>query len=235
MKKLILLLIILSNHSILNSQDLSKEDKTFKYDFGVFGGIAKTNLIFDDVLKIYKPQINKNIGISTSFNLSKSRKSFLRTGINYSQKGIISKEKTTFTDNNGNKIGESSSIFRNNYLQIPITYNYCIGKNVKYFFGLGFYYSRLITAVYDNSPRLLKIENAELPIDISDQYNNDDYGLITQLGLKFKIKSKISGTIILANEIGLSNIGNWDENLYFSKEIKTSSTNLTIGLNYGLK
>ena len=55
------------------------------------------------------------------------------------------------------------------------------------------------------------------------------------MGLKFKIKSKISGTIILANEIGLSNIGNWDENLYFSKEIKTSSTNLTIGLNYGLK
>ncbi len=234
MKKFILLLIILSNHSILNSQDLSNEDKIFKYDFGVFGGVAKTNLIFDDVFKFYKPQINKNIGISTSFSLSKSRKSFLRTGINYSQKGIISKEKITLTDNNGNNIGESRVIFRNNYLQVPITYNYCIGKNVKYFFGIGFYYSHLITAVLDYSPRF-KIEGAELPIDFSDQYNKSDYGLITQLGVKFKIKSRFSGIITLINEKGLSNIGKLDEKIYFTKEIKTNSTNLTIGLNYGLK
>ena len=131
---------------------------------------------------------NLNTGIIFDYGFSKLIS--IRTGVNYDQKGFA--DNITFTDAQGNILGDSKLHFDFNYLTIPVLLKFTIGDKYRVYGNVGLFGSYILSAgvfgpKYNSNG---KESGDELLMDEKNHVNKIDYGMILGFGVEYKIKTK---------------------------------------------
>nr|WP_294775370.1 porin family protein [uncultured Flavobacterium sp.] len=110
--------------------------------------------------------------------------------------------------------------FRLNYITIPVLASWHFGNNRNWYLHFGPYFGFLMNA-----------EETRYGADVSDGFNNNDFGLALGIGVKVPISNKLKLFFELDGQGGLTDI--FQQNDYSA--VTNSRTGLNIGLNFLMK
>lgn len=194
-----------------------------KFNIGIEGSPSIIYLRGNAVGAGIDPTFGFSGGLTFQYNFPKILS--VRTNIAYERKGAV--YLTYTTDNNGTVSGYFKQHFNFDYLTIPILLRASFGKKVNFFMNIGAFGGYLIK---EKETFEFTVNTSSLtPIDNTSAFKRIDMGVVFGFGLTVPIK-KILLSLELRNNTGLYNI---DKPLgAYSPVLKTSSTNLLIGLAY---
>jgi len=197
-----------------------------RYEVGVEGGPSLTYLRGNEFLEeLNDPTIGFSGGLTFQYNFPKIVS--LRTNVSFERKGAITK--SNFTDSNGNPIGEFTIRTNFEYLTLPILARVSFGKKFKFFANLGPYFGFLIKQTFVTEG------TEQFPGGTSDNTENDkrfDAGLSGGIGGSATVKGRFIITLEARHNLGLYNVSKVP--VVNDGSILTNSTNLLIGIAYGL-
>lgn len=191
-----------------------------KFNIGIEGGLGTT--------KLYGTNFgDSKMGMELGMNctLPFNEKAGLKTGLYYQNKG--SQNEFIFYAENGDEIGRSNEVFNLNYITLPALATLQLGTKLRYHFGLGPYLSYLISAKYNWSNSTLD-PIQHYPID--SQYNQWDWGLMAEAGVKYTLMDLYTISLILRDSFGLYDIKK--PTLYPMEPWNTNALNILLGMTY---
>lgn len=241
MKKIILLIFIISFFSKIYSQDKKIE---FQLSLGPTLSIPKTSRLINTSIGGGYAEIKSstNIGayILPSLNYLITENSSIDFGVGFyldrfSIKGTISPSRNKGTRN----ISQ---------IQIPINYNFHFGNNNSYQFGIGGFANFLISAkekgdiktkLYNppNDPMYDGNVTVSYDDDIKDSYNSISFGAFIQLKKSFSFSSEKKGFVLLrVNQHinSINKVSNDDPELSQYIEFKNGKEPTTVNLGIGI-
>lgn len=181
--------------------------------------IPNSNLSFNST-------IGFTVGTSIHYNLNKTF--CLVSGVYFDRKGSFLRSQSSNASGNANS---SPTINKNlDYLTIPMLLRASFGNKAKFYINAGPYAGFLLsyTIVFRDGNKPSKSSN-NLSL-----MNRFDTGLTSGIGVMIPIKTKISFSAEIRNNLGLFNIAG-TPTLYFPDGVaKTISTNLIISAVYKL-
>lgn len=196
-----------------------------KFNIGIEGGPSLINLRGNGLGFTPDASIGFAGGLTFQYNFPKLLS--LRTNIGYERKGAILSN-ILFTDANGQTLGTTTLHFNFDYFTMPIMLRANFGKKVNFFLNGGIYFGYLIQQKTNSDGTAgLPIPSSE---DNTSNYYRFDTGVALGLGCEVPIKNKIVLSFELRNNTGLYNVV--EPIMYYSPNLKTSSTNLLIGIAY---
>jgi hypothetical protein len=220
MKQITLLILIIS----LNTKIFAQENKL---NIGIEGSPNLIYLRGDALDKRSRLSIGFSAGLSFQYNLSKVLS--IRTNITYEKKGgnflrnmsgpdaaipFTVKQKTKF-----------------DYLTAPILLRASFGKKTKFFLNSGVFFGYLIKEKDTFTRPTAKLELEVFPSeDNTNSFKLFDTGISIGFGFSSPLKKKFLLSFEIRNNTGLYNIDKPYSG--YSPTLKTSSTNLLIGLAY---
>jgi hypothetical protein len=211
--------ILLFNSSLVFGQ-------TKNFNIGIEGGPSLISLYGNDMVKSYNElSLGFSGGLSFQYNFSKLVA--LRTNLSFERKGLTSKIQET--DEYGNPIEELTFHSNFNYLTLPLLGRLDFGKRINFYVNVGPYLGYLL------SSREITEASGDFPkseIDDTDDYKKLDFGITSGLGIIFPIQEKLLLSVEIRNNLGLTNISLLP--VFNDGSIKTNSTNLLIGISYGI-
>jgi hypothetical protein len=164
-------------------------------------------------------------GVSFQYNFEKIIS--LRTGLSYEQKGSALKNFPVlfFSDAIKRNI---TTYFRFNYLTVPVLARASFGKKRHFFVNAGPYFSYLLEEVIISSGEDVSKERHSY----SRNDGKWDMGVCAGLGAFIPLGKKLVLTLEMRDNLGLYNIDSAP--VYGDEAVKNNSTNLLIGLAYGI-
>lgn len=196
-----------------------------KFKFGIQGGLTYSDYrgnqhAFSSQEYIEKPGLGFLGGIHAEYQLKK--RLCLKLEVSYEQK--IQKEENTFTYLG--KVYNFTSKKNQDYVVIPLMLKYNFKDQDSFYVNGGPFIGFLLKSDVTND--LEKIENVNTStIDNIVLYKKTDFGVSIGIGKTFEINQMGSIYIELRENLGLSNINNYDIKEY--GDLKTNSLNLMIG------
>lgn len=151
----------------------------------------------------------------------------LNTGINFRKKGF--KIDSDLWDQNGNTVGNATTLFQHNYLTLPMRVEINTGKRLNFSFSVGPYIGLLLKSSSDTE--ISTIGQID-PSDITKEYKPIDLGLSSSIGLKYPVSEKVLIAFSITNEFGLSDIRSSENSNRYA--IKTHLLAFEFGLGYSL-
>lgn len=118
------------------------------------------------------------------------------------------------------ELGYYVTDFRLNYITIPVLASWHFGNNRNWYLHFGPYFGFLMNA-----------EETRYGADVSDGFNNNDFGLALGIGVKVPISNKLKLFFELDGQGGFTDI--FQQNDYSA--VTNSRTALNIGLNFLMK
>lgn len=196
-----------------------------KFKFGVQGGLTYSDyrgnqLDISSTEYTEKPGLGFLGGLHVEYQLKKRIR--LKLEVSYEQK--IQKEKNTFTY--GGKVYNFTSKKNQDYVVLPLMLKYSFSDRNSFYVNGGPFIGFLLKSDITNDAE--KIENVNMnTIDNMALYKKTDFGVSIGVGKTFEINQKSSIYIEIRDNLGLSNINNYDIEEYGN--LKTNSLNLMVG------
>jgi hypothetical protein len=219
-KQLILLLLSLS---------ITAFSQTSKLDIGVIGGPGFTLLYGNDVFKPVglhlAPSGYSGVSLQYTFNSYLS----LYTDFSFERKG--DRGRVSYTDDQGNVIGNIPYSFQLNYLTIPVLLKAGVGKKVHVYCIAGPYVSALLNAELHSSQPTLASANY-INRDYSSNLTRIDLGMSVGIGMAVPFAKQFAFTCEIRNNIGLYNISRYQT--YNNQPDKNFSSFLLLGFTYNV-
>jgi Outer membrane protein beta-barrel domain len=218
MNKLIALFLCLFTLSSFGQRNL--------FDIGIEGGLGTASLRVNDYGSIsHHNKIGYETGFFAQYNFKKLIS--IRIGTYYEKKG--SGTKIQVYDDIGNLSGVAQGNESFEYITFPVFVRATFGRKLHYFINagsyLGFLHKQTLTyGAFRQFP--------EETFNTTDNYKKTEKGISTGAGVLFNYKQRVDFSIEIRNNLGLTNTSKLP--LYNGGEIKTSATNLLLGISYKL-
>lgn len=151
---------------------------------GIRFGLNRTNVSFDDFFNDSKPK-NGFIG-GANYEYVLDNNIFFQAELNYNQRGFL--VPLTYTNSQGEIIGEHDATFSYNYISLPIKSGVYFGQKVQGFGSVGVVPSylvkaELITPTMDSNGQFIGEESE----DITDLPDSFDLAGLIEVGINYKM------------------------------------------------
>lgn len=194
-----------------------------KLEFGIEGG-PNISVIYP-VHGYTKIGIGFKAGVSFGFNFSKIFS--LRTNISFERK-VATYDEIYFTDEEGESLGIVKGHTNYDYLVLPVLIRAGFGNKVRCFANLGPYIGYLIQAKFHYVPSTYSPNTNETYIFTDNYAKKIDFGFTAGIGLTIPLCDKLAISLEARNDLSLQSF--WEKSSF-----KLNTTNLLVGLSYGIK
>ncbi len=215
---------ILITLSFISIGITSIQAQSNRYDWGIEGGPnLSTFRIKNNPFLDARPRILGSGGFIFQYNTKKILS--FKTGFSYQRKGFQSQD-FTYTNSNGDIIGEGNSALSFDYITLPILVKASFGKKVQFFVNAGPYVGFLLAK---NERFILDNETISENKNMSG-LNRWDFGITGGIGVAIPIKEFWMVHAEVRNYTGLADLNSSGSvaNMY------TNTTDLRLGVVYRL-
>ena len=209
----------ISGALLLITVSLSTYAQYNKFELGVQGGPNVSFLRFQKTPGIKNsPLFAFTGGLFFQYNVTKTFS--LRVDPGLERKGYC--DQFPFGPPNDQNEKDRESF---NYLTVPVLLRAAVGNKIRYFVNAGPYVAFLLSEKDRETPP----NEATLVYTSTSYYQTTDWGVTTGLGLSIPVHEKVSISVEVRNNLGLTNI---NKNSGEYGTIKTNTTNVLFGLAY---
>ena len=196
---------------------------------GIEGGPNRSSFWGNDFIKQQKTLEKPTFfSAGATFEYTFTELLSLKTSLGFERKGV--KSEAQVMDATGYKTGVFKWHSRHDYLILPLLAKVSLGKKPTFFANAGPYVGYLLKETVVSEDHELRPGTST---DLTEYNKRLDMGMTIGLGTGIPVSATTSLTLELRHNLGLYNTSKVP--VYNNGEVRTSSTNLLLGIAYKLK